>query len=261
MLPHCRNSSISSAETPKPAKCSSAYNNMDPCPALKMKRSLSAHSGSCESNLRCRDHKTWAMGAAPKGIPGWPDPAFSTASIARVRMVFTAKMSSLSSPPKLTPSINPTTFPSLSNNLPRTRTHTLHRIACGRRHAAGRTTSRYGNILQPDSSANACSSLPLQVGTCHARLLRTIERTPNHLSSVYSVLPLQPGSLTILDPQGSAESIHQRLESGGENHNLIPSFTMPSQSIQGAGMQPRHQLLPGEFVHEGIHLLHVHTGE
>ncbi len=34
-----------------------------------------------------RSHNTYAIGAAPRGKPGWPDFAFSTASTAKKRIV------------------------------------------------------------------------------------------------------------------------------------------------------------------------------
>ena len=57
------------------------------CPADSTKRSRSGHLGLVGLCRRWRVHKTSAIGAAPKGIPGCPEFAFWTASIDSVRMV------------------------------------------------------------------------------------------------------------------------------------------------------------------------------
>ena len=55
-------------------------------PAESTKRSRSGQSGCCGSNFRNRVHSTVATSAMPMGMPGWPDLAFSTASMASARM-------------------------------------------------------------------------------------------------------------------------------------------------------------------------------
>ena len=57
------------------------------CPADSTKRSRSGHLGLVGLCRRRRVHKTYAIGAAPNGIPGCPEFAFWTASIDSVRMV------------------------------------------------------------------------------------------------------------------------------------------------------------------------------
>src|SRR5208337_2066319 len=57
------------------------------CPADSTKRSRSGHLGLVGLCRRWRVHKTYAIGAAPNGIPGCPEFAFWTASIDSVRMV------------------------------------------------------------------------------------------------------------------------------------------------------------------------------
>src|SRR5436190_24064386 len=66
---------------------------MLPCPADSTNRSRSGHFGLRGLCLRCFCHSTYAMGAAPMGSPGWPELAFWTASMARVRMVLMASWS------------------------------------------------------------------------------------------------------------------------------------------------------------------------
>src|SRR6188768_2326078 len=53
-----------------------------------MKRSRSAQCGALGSNFMKRVNSTVAMSAAPIGNPGWPELAFSTASMDRKRMAF-----------------------------------------------------------------------------------------------------------------------------------------------------------------------------
>jgi hypothetical protein len=61
---------------------------MEPWPAESTKRSRSGHVGLAASNFRKRENRTVAMSAVPIGIPGWPDFAFSTASMASERIAF-----------------------------------------------------------------------------------------------------------------------------------------------------------------------------
>src|SRR4028119_179711 len=61
---------------------------MDPCPAERTKRSRSGQAGSAASNFRKRVQSTVAASAMPIGMPGWPDFAASTASIASARIAF-----------------------------------------------------------------------------------------------------------------------------------------------------------------------------
>src|SRR5690606_14697937 len=60
---------------------------MEPCPADSTKRSRLIHDGLAGLCFMKRVHSSYAIGAAPIGMPGCPDFAFSIASIARVRMV------------------------------------------------------------------------------------------------------------------------------------------------------------------------------
>src|SRR5690606_6918425 len=60
--------------------------SIEPWPADSTKRSRSGQRGSAASNFRKREKRTVAMSAAPRGRPGWPDLACSTASMLRARM-------------------------------------------------------------------------------------------------------------------------------------------------------------------------------
>ena len=68
---------------------------MEPCPADRTKRSRSNQAGSAGLCLRWRVQRTYAIGAAPSGIPGWPLLAFCTASTDKKRIVFTHSSSSI----------------------------------------------------------------------------------------------------------------------------------------------------------------------
>ncbi len=82
-----RNRLMSSMVMPgTPVRYSSEYSSMQPCPAESTNRSRSGQCGSAASNLRKRDHSAVAASAMPIGRPGWPDFAFSTASMASARM-------------------------------------------------------------------------------------------------------------------------------------------------------------------------------
>src|ERR1700751_5050260 len=59
-----------------------------------MKRSRSGHFGSDGLWRKCRIHSAQAISAIPIGIPGWPEFAFWTASIARARMALHMSRSS-----------------------------------------------------------------------------------------------------------------------------------------------------------------------
>src|SRR5699024_12201062 len=97
---------------------------MEPWPADKTNRSRLNRSGLAGLCFIKRDQSVYAMGAAPIGIPGCPELAFSTPSIDSMRMVFTAScsmdwlvlgislMSSLSSAYHFTVIIAQTTFSS-----------------------------------------------------------------------------------------------------------------------------------------------------
>ena len=54
-----------------------------------MKRSRSGHAGFAGLWRRKWRHRTSEISAMPIGMPGWPDFAFSTASMARTRMALT----------------------------------------------------------------------------------------------------------------------------------------------------------------------------
>src|SRR5262245_44830971 len=71
---------------------------MEPCPADRTKRSRSGQCGFVGACFRWFVHRTYAIGAAPIGRPGWPEFAFCTASAARNRMVLTASFSSSDCP-------------------------------------------------------------------------------------------------------------------------------------------------------------------
>src|SRR5579863_5447269 len=61
--------------------------SIEACPAERTKRSRFGQSGPAGSYLRKSCQSLYATGASPIGAPGWPEFAFWTASIARVRIV------------------------------------------------------------------------------------------------------------------------------------------------------------------------------
>ena len=67
----------------KPTKWLTAYKSIEPCPADNITLSLSGQSGFWGSIFKNLEYKTVVKSAAPIGIPGWPQLAFSTASAAR----------------------------------------------------------------------------------------------------------------------------------------------------------------------------------
>src|ERR1035441_7855934 len=69
---------------------------MEPWPAESTKRSRSVQWGLEGECLRWRLQSTWAAGAIPMGIPGWPELACRVASTASMRMVLTANWSAVS---------------------------------------------------------------------------------------------------------------------------------------------------------------------
>src|SRR5687767_6458941 len=60
-----------------------------------MKRSRLNHLGSFGLCRKWRVHRAWAIGAAPRGSPGWPLFAACTASMLRPRMVLMQRVSML----------------------------------------------------------------------------------------------------------------------------------------------------------------------
>src|SRR3712207_9571262 len=68
---------------------------MEPCPAESTKRSRSGQRGSAASNFRKRVHSAVAASAIPMGMPGCPDFAASTASIASARSASAIRRSSV----------------------------------------------------------------------------------------------------------------------------------------------------------------------
>src|SRR5271154_6172265 len=61
---------------------------MEACPAESKKRYRLGHTGSCGSKRRNPCHSVYASGAIPMGVPGCPEFAACTASMAKLRMVF-----------------------------------------------------------------------------------------------------------------------------------------------------------------------------
>jgi hypothetical protein len=59
---------------------------MEPWPADSTKRSRSGQSGRAASKRRKRENSTVATSAMPMGMPGCPDLAFCTASMAKARI-------------------------------------------------------------------------------------------------------------------------------------------------------------------------------
>src|SRR3954468_3960951 len=64
---------------------------MEPWPADSTKRSRSGHCGALGSNFRDLPNNTVATSAMPIGMPGCPDFAASTASMARARIALAIK--------------------------------------------------------------------------------------------------------------------------------------------------------------------------
>src|SRR5690606_13942900 len=62
------------------------YKSADPCPAERTKRSRLNQFGFFGLCFICRVQSVYVIGAAPIGIPGCPEFAFSTASIESVRI-------------------------------------------------------------------------------------------------------------------------------------------------------------------------------
>src|ERR1700761_7529135 len=60
---------------------------MDACPADNTKRSRFGHTGSCGSKRRNCCQRVYATGAIAIGVPGCPELAACTASMASVRIV------------------------------------------------------------------------------------------------------------------------------------------------------------------------------
>ncbi len=63
---------------------------MEPCPALRTKRSRLSHWGLAGLWRRKLVHRVKAAWAMPMGIPGWPELAACTPSADNMRMVLTA---------------------------------------------------------------------------------------------------------------------------------------------------------------------------
>src|SRR6516164_3226841 len=76
-----------------PARCSMEYSSIEAWPIDSTKRSRSGQMGFCGSNRRWRCQSAYATGAMAIGVPGWPELACWTASIASVRMVLTESVS------------------------------------------------------------------------------------------------------------------------------------------------------------------------
>src|SRR6185503_17993175 len=68
---------------------------MEPWPFDSTKRSRSNHSGSLGLNFRCRVNRAVAVSAAPSGVPGWPSPTRSIASIDRKWMALARRRGSI----------------------------------------------------------------------------------------------------------------------------------------------------------------------
>ena len=64
---------------------------MEPWPEDSTKRSRLIHLGSSGLWFICLPQMAYAAGAAPMGMPGWPDLAFWTPSAASMRMAFTTR--------------------------------------------------------------------------------------------------------------------------------------------------------------------------
>src|SRR6185437_13972916 len=69
----------------------------EPCPGDSTKRSRSNHPGLAGLYFRNRVQSTYAIDAAPIGIPGWPLSAFCTASTERKRRVLMHALSNAGS--------------------------------------------------------------------------------------------------------------------------------------------------------------------
>ncbi len=70
-------------------RCSSAYWSIEPCPFESTKRSRSGQAGLAGLWRRWRRHSASAISAMPIGMPGWPELAFCTASMASARIALT----------------------------------------------------------------------------------------------------------------------------------------------------------------------------
>ena len=94
LLSICLNRFSSSMERSYPARWSSAYWRQHPCPLDSRKRSRFHQWDDLGLYRISLAQRTWATGAMPMGMPGWPALAFCTMSAARTRMVLTASLSS-----------------------------------------------------------------------------------------------------------------------------------------------------------------------
>ena len=87
-----RNSSVKSIAFTKtlsyPARWRRAYWSIQPWPADRIKRSRLNQYGFFGLYLITSSYNIWPIGAQPMGKPGWPELAFSTASIAKNLIVF-----------------------------------------------------------------------------------------------------------------------------------------------------------------------------
>src|SRR5215469_8611882 len=63
------------------------YSSIEAWPKESTKRSRFGQMGSSGSKRRNSCHKQYMTGAMPMGVPGWPEFACCTASMARVRIV------------------------------------------------------------------------------------------------------------------------------------------------------------------------------
>src|ERR1044071_1670929 len=66
---------------------------MEAWPHDRTKRSRFGQRGFPGLKRRNRDHRVWTTGARAIGVPGWPELATWTASMARVRMVLMTRRS------------------------------------------------------------------------------------------------------------------------------------------------------------------------
>ena len=98
LLPHCRKFFNSSRLMSKPVRCSSEKRSTLPWPAERTKRSRLCHPGLAGLYFIYLVQSTYAAGAIPIGMPGWPELAFCTASTDRNRIVWTQSSSSSDRP-------------------------------------------------------------------------------------------------------------------------------------------------------------------
>src|SRR3954453_24067146 len=89
---------MSSSVSPYPVRYSIEYRSIDAWPADSTKRSRSHQSAFCGLCRITRVYRTYAIGASAIGVPGWPEFAFWTASMERVRIVSMHSRSSESWP-------------------------------------------------------------------------------------------------------------------------------------------------------------------